>query len=348
MQILPVVMDKNYNRIAVIDSYKTLIWTTRYYTHGDFEISIGLSAEMVRILAIGNYIVRDDDDNVGIIEKVDVKITSTNEQLLIVSGRFLTQILARRIIADQTQVSSTISQAIDTLITDAIINPAVTARKIDNFVLDTYSFTDTIEAQYTGKNLFEVISDLCLQYGLGLKIYFDSSKNFVFKLYKGIDRSIDQDVNPHLIFSNDYDNLINAEYQRDSENLITAVLAAGEGEGDERKTIWAYGDTEPEGLDRYEYYDDSRNTSSNDGEISEQDYYKQLQEDGRSDLTTYETTFAGEVNFNTVKYKVDVDIGDICTIENTDLGINFNARIIEVIESIDATGKYTIIPTFGT
>ena len=99
IQILPVVMDQNFNRIAVIDNYKSLIWTTRYYNHGDFEITIGVSPVTIQLLAVGNYIARDDDDNIGIIEKLDLKITETNEQLLIASGRFLTQILGRRIIA---------------------------------------------------------------------------------------------------------------------------------------------------------------------------------------------------------------------------------------------------------
>ena len=69
---------------------------------------------------------------------------------------------------------------------------------------------------------------------------------------------------------------------------------------------------------------------------------------GRENLTTYETTFAGEVDFTNVVFKEDVNIGDIVTIENTVLGIAFSSRIIEIIESIDASGKYSIIPTFGS
>ena len=346
-QILPVAMDQNFNRIGVIDNYKTLIWSSRYYEHGDFEISIGVSTNTIALLAVGNFIVRDDDENVGIVEKLEVKITETNEQLLIASGRFLTQILGRRIIAQQTQVNGTIAAAINKLITDAIINPTIPERKISNFILGEYTTTATIEAQFTGKNLYTVISDLCLQYGLGFKITLNDSNEFVFEIYEGVDRSYDQDVNPYFVFSDQYDNLINAEYVKNAKNLVTAVLAAGEGEGLDRKTIWVTNEANPQGLNRFELYDDSRNTSSNAGEISEAEYMQQLAEAGRQNLTTYETTFAGEIDFSNVGYKTLINLGDICTIENTKLGTAFSARIIEIIESVDESGKYSVIPTFG-
>ena len=345
--IYPIVMDSQFNRIALIEGYQSLIWTTRYYDHGDFQLTTAVTAELLELLRIGNYIVRDDDENVGIIEKIDVRISETNEQVLTASGRFLTAILARRIIAEQTQVDSRVDTAVNKLITDAIISPDIPERAISNFKLGTYSIDDTIEAQYTGKNLYEVISAIALQYGIGFKIILDDNNDFVFSLYRGEDRSYNQSSNPYVIFSNVYDNLINAEYQRDATNYVTAVLAAGEGEGADRKTIWVQNSEEPTGLNRFEYYDDSRNISSNDGEISETDYYNQLAEAGRASLTTYLTKFAGEVNFSNLEYKQDVDIGDICVIEDTDLGVSINARIIEIIESIDESGKYSIIPTFG-
>ena len=347
-QILPVVMDTNFNRLAVLDSYKSLIWSTRYYSHGDFEIQIAANAENVALLTTGNYIVRDDDENVGIIEKVDLTISETNEILMKVSGRFLTAILDRRIVAVQTQLTGNVSNAIVKLINDAIISPDIEAREISNFIIDPYTIASYIDVQYTGKDLYTIISDLALQYHFGFKITLNESNQFVFKLYEGADRSYNQDTNPYVIFSDEYENLINAEFQKDTKGIVTAVLAAGEGEGLDRKTIWVENDNAPTGINRYELYDDSRNTSSNEGEIPEADYYKQLAESGRASLTTYESTFAGQVNFTAIKFKEDVNIGDIVTIESKTLGYMLAARIIEVIESIDSSGAYSVIPTFGS
>lgn len=347
-EILPIISDQNFIRLGAIDNYKSLIWTSRYYEHGDFEIVTGVSAKNIAMFKVGNYVTREDDDNVGIIESVGVDITEEDEETLIIYGRFSTQILGRRIIANQTQVNGRVSDAIYHLINDAIINPTITQRKIDNFILGDYTNPNKISAQFTGKNLYAVISDICLQYGLGLKVTLNDNNEFVFQLYEGVDRSYDQTENPYMVFSDTYDNLLNAQYQKNAQNLITNVLAAGEGEGDARKMIWVSNEADPTGLERYEFFDDSRNISSNDGEIPESEYMNQLAEAGKENLSSYETKFAGQVDFNNVRFKEDINLGDICTIENSKLGKSFNTRIIEVIESVDESGKYSIIPTFGT
>lgn len=345
--ILPIVADTNFIKLGVVDDYISLIWTTRYYEHGDFQIEVPITEENVTMLAIGNYILRNDDPNVGIIEKVDLVYSSSSKRVLTIYGRFATQLLGRRIVAEQTVVSGAISSCINKLIEDAITNPAINARKISNFVIDDYTIATTIEAQYTGKNLYDIISELAKQYKFGFRITLNDDNEFVFTCYEGEDRSYNQNVNPYVIFSDEYDNLINSEYQRDASGIITDVLAAGEGEGDQRRTIWVTNNEAPTGINRYEYYDDSRNTSSNEGEISDQEYLEQLAEDGRMDLTTYTVTFAGECDSTNIHFGVDVNVGDLVTIENSILGLTSTVRIIELIESVSATGAYSIIPTFG-
>ena len=345
--IMPIILGKNFNMLGLIDDYKSLIWTTRYYDHGDFELVVNITPQTYMYCNKGVYITRQDDENVGILEKVEAKITETNEQVFVITGRFLTRILALRIIAEQTQVNGTVAQAINKLITDAIISPTIPERQISNFTLGSYTTQATIEAQFTGKNLYTVIHDICVQYGLGFKVTLNSDNQFVFSLYQGIDRSFNQQENPHVIFSDTYDNLLNAEFVIDFTNTINAVLAAGEGEGLQRKTVWVTTASNPSGLNRYEYYDDSRNTSSNEGEISDEEYMAQLAEIGRENFTPYEMTLGGEVNFTSVNFKTDVNIGDIVSIATSKIDLFINARIIEVIESIDENGKYSIIPTFG-
>jgi len=346
-QIMPIILDKNFNRLGIVDDYKSLIWTTRYNDHGDFELVVNISTKNFEYCNKGMYVMRDDDENVGVIEKIEAKMTDTDEQIFIFSGRFLTWILTLRIIAEQTQVNSSVAAAINKLINENIISPSIASRAISNFILGTYSTTETIEAQFTGKELYTVIHDICVQYKLGFKITLNASNKFVFMLYKGVDRSATQSDNPHMIFSDLYDNLLNFDFVIDYTNTVNAVLAAGEGEGDQRKTIWVETDNSPSGLDRFEFYDDSRNTSSNEGEISEADYMAQLAEIGRENFTPYTRTLGGDVNFSSVTFKIDVNVGDIITIYNSRLGFSYNARIIEVIESIDESGKYTVIPTFG-
>ena len=46
-----------------------------------------------------------------------------------------------------------------------------------------------ITAQFTGDNLYDVISEICRLTGLGFKVTLNDKKQFVFKLYAGADRT---------------------------------------------------------------------------------------------------------------------------------------------------------------
>lgn len=64
-------------------------------------------------------------------------------------------------------------------------------------------------------------------------------------------------------------------------------------------------------------------------------------------VTNVLTAFEGNVFFDNIVYRKDVNVGDIVTIENKKWGIYVNTRIIEVIESVNEAGEYEVIPTFG-
>ena len=344
-KMIPVVMNTSFERLAVIDYYSSFIWSTRYYSVGDFELCVDVTQENISLFQKDYFIVRDDDEHVGIIEDIKIQKNSDDQELLIVSGRFLSAILARRIIAVQTTVSGTISACINTLINQNVVNPSIAARKISNFTIGSHSITETLDAQYTGKNLLETISTIAETYGIGFKTTLNSNNQFVFQLFKGVDRTYDQSVNPWVIFSDKYDNLLSSEYEENYMDIATAVLVAGEGEGLERKTIWVTdGST---GLARHELYKDQRQLQSDDGEITDAEYTKLMQESGKESLTKYTSAFTGTVYFDNVKFKEDINIGDLCVIENSRWGIYLNTRLVEVIESTNEAGEYSIEPTFG-
>lgn len=344
-EMLPIVMNHQFERLAVIDDYTSFIWTTRYYTCGDFQLCVGVNAKNMTLFKQDYFILREDDNNVGIIETILIQRNDDGVETLIVSGRFLAALLARRIIGSQTTVSGKISACVNTLLMDNIIDPEIAARKINNFVLGSYDIATTMKAQYTGKNLLDTIADICETYGLGFKVTLNSNNQFVFSLFSGADRTYDQSVNPWVIFSDQYDNLLSSEYEENYENIATAVLVAGEGQGLDRRTLWVTnGET---GLDRHEVFKDQRNIQSDGGEISDAEYTELLEEAGQESLTRYTSAFTGTVYFDNIKYKEDVNVGDLCVIENKRWGIHFNSRLVEVIESVSETGDYSIMPTFG-
>lgn len=345
-QMIPTILDTSFNRLAIVDDFISFIWTTRYYTCGDFE----LCADIARadILTIGNYVQRQNDNHVGIIEAVKYQMTEEYQEMIIVSGRLLPSILARRVISSQTQVSGRVAECIRALINENAISPAVNARRISGLTFASHvTTTETMDAQYTGENLLSTVSSICKTYGIGFDCTLGNNNSFDFALYEGVDRSYNQSANPYVIFSDKYDNLLSSEYNEDYNNYVTDVLVGGEGEGVNRTMIWAAKDTKS-GLNRYESFLDAQNAVTNDNIITQQTYEKQLEGLGLEQVTEYTTAFSGEVDFTGVELGIDIDVGDICTIENERWKMFINSRLVEAIESIGESGTYSAVPTFGT
>ncbi len=343
--MLPIILNKTFEKLAAVDDYNSFIWTSRYYTTGDFELCVDASVKNMNLFKKDYYVLREDDDNVGIIEKVKIQRNEDGREIMIVSGRFAQSILARRIISPQINVAGKVSGCIEALIYNNLIDPINFQRRINFLTIDPVDINIQMKAQFTGDNLMEAVSKICETYGIGFKVYLNRYV-FRFKLYQGKDRTYNQNVNPWVIFSDKYDNLLSSEYEENYQNMANAVWVAGEGEGLDRKNVWVT-DGYANGMNRHEIYNDRRDLQSNDGEISPSEYEHLMEESGKENLTKYTTAFTGTVYFDNIKYKEDVNLGDLCVIENSRWGIYLNSRLVEVIESVNEAGEYSIIPTFG-
>lgn len=257
------VLNKNLDAIAVIDVYESFIWTDRYYRYGDFELYAPMSNNIFDILQKDFYLQRRGTDRLMIIE--DRKSNSDTEEgsHITITGRSLESILDRRVIWGQKTFTGNLQNAIQTMLNESIINPSNVNRKISNFIFkpstDSRITSLTLEAQYTGDNLYDVISKLCEERGLGFKVTLNEIKQFVFELYMGIDRSYMQTVNPYVVFSPNFDNIISSNYVETNSSLKNVALVGGEGEGSARRYT-AVGNLT--GLDRREMFVDARDISS--------------------------------------------------------------------------------------
>jgi len=335
--------------IQIIELFTSMIWTTRYYTAGDFELYAPATPELLSTLQRGYYIVRDDDlTQAMIISNFEVKTDIENGDYITITGQSLKSILNRRIIWTQTVINGNVETMARKLVTDNAINPTIAARAISRLVLgDTIGLTGTIEAQYTGDNLGETLTAIGQTYGIGYDVLLDlENKQFKFVLLQGTNRTYAQNSVPRVIFSNEYENLLTTDYKYNSENYKNVALVAGEGEGTARKTATI---GTASGLDRYELFVDARDVSSNEGEISASEYTNLLLERGAQDLaeTIITESIEGEIEPNyTYQLNRDYFLGDLVEVIN-DYGVTMSPRIIEVIECTDTNG-YTCIPTFAT
>lgn len=362
--MLPILLNNKLEKLNIIDTFSSFIWCERYYTHGEFELVFGYKSEYADLLEQAYFVARDDDlRNIGVIEQLKIQLKENGGYIVTLAGRFATCLLERRVIQFQTICTGTVSNICHEVFRTVAgpDNNMLWARVfpyLDDDISD--SFTDTLQIQWTGKTGFEALSDLCKRYSLGTRVHIKRDAvthetRLGLEVFEAKDRSINQSENTKVIFSHKYDNLINAEYIKDVSETVNAVYIAGEGEGGNRKIAlvtttgqWNSPSDYYGTGSRFETFVDARDIQSQteDGTLTTEEYAAQLEARGKLHLAKENVKLSGKVNFNMVEYRQDVDIGDIVTIELAPLNRSFDTRIIEVIESIDSSGAYSITPTF--
>lgn len=337
------ILDSNFNLIAIVDTYQSLIWCKRYNDIGALDLQIEATNENLSIFKEGNYITRNDDETVYRIEAIEVDTNEEKDNSLIIGAYDIKKILNQRIVYNTENYNTTVENVIRGLITNNFISPTNQARKINNFALkEAKGFSERIRTQITYDIVGEKITELCKTYGYGYKITLENGI-FYFDLFKGIDKTNKQNEAPIIIFSPEYDNLVSSKYNLNISDVKNVALVGGEGEGENRKKIELGTAT---GLNRFEMFVDASSISSDEGAISDTEYNQLLTENGKEQLAQFSIfgSFEGVIDTNLYEYKKDFDLGDIVSLEN-EYGIQVDARIIEVIETWDEEG-YTLEPYF--
>ena len=335
--------------VGMLDTYKSLIWNEQYFGYGDLQLIVQATPENLSQLTTGRYLVREDCitsngyTNVMIIENVQVSFSVENGVLMTVTGKSLKNLLSRRIVWQQITLSGEIEDTIRQVILDNVIHPTNKERTITNFILgDEKGFTETADIQLLGENIAEWLQTVCETNAYGWKIDIINNQ-YVFSLYKGTDRTVNQSTVTPVIFSKDFDNLITADNKSSIETYKNSALVIGEERNGEKVTV-GIGDATD--LNRYETKIDGSSVTSNGGIILPPQYDELLIGYGTEELGKLKTqnTVEATIDPNGI-YKLNRDyfLGDLVTLETIQ---NANSRITEIIYSEDENG-ISIVPTFS-
>lgn len=354
------VLDRDFKLVGVVDDYISVIWRPAYYDVGDFELYINATPEAVQLLQKNRYLVRDTDidvDEAGnvtyskvmVIKNITLTTSEEEGDHLTYTGRELKFLLHQRIVWEQTRMRSKVEYGVRRLVRENAIEPTDSKRIIPNLVLGAEAgLAKSMDKQVTGAYLDEAITEICATYGYGWEIFIYNS-SMVFIMYEGVNRSYGQSGRPYVVFSDSFDNILNSEYQMQSEAYANTALIGGEGEGTKR--IYTTVGEDNSGLERYETFTDGSGVSQNVGtedEIPLEEYLQLLQESGREALAEMLITegFSGEViSDGAFKYGVDFYIGDMVTVTNR-YGISKDVMVLSAIESHDESGA-KLIPQFN-
>jgi hypothetical protein len=351
------ILNSAFQKIGVIDTFESLIWTDRYYQAGDFELLTSPTQNILSVLSQGAYGAIKESDHLMIIEDVHIKTDPITGNKLIIKGRGFESTLDRRIIWDPIRFESEpIQYSIFTLLNEHAINPINASRKINDlqfqFSTDPVVLSIQISNQYWGDNLYNAIVDLCFSNNIGLKITLNDQGKYIFKLYSGIDRSYDQVQNPYVVFAPNFENLKNSEYMLSSRLLKTATLIAGEkGVGNAQICI----EVDPSegsvlGLYRKEMFLDAQSVTrvdQNGNPTTDEEYFGHLYQRGLEELSKniIIETFASEVDpTGEFIFGRDFFLGDVLQVAN-EYGYEGKSRVIEVVRCQDGSG-FKIYPIF--
>ena len=357
------VLDKEFNAIAIIDSYKSFIWTDRYDRPGDFEIYTVASTEIQEILKKDYYLQILGSEHTMIIEDFSVETTVDDGNFIKITGRSLESILDRRIVWNMTDIDGPLTTGIYKLLNDAIISPQIADRQISNFIIEDTSDERitalTMDHQYTGDNLLDIVMDMCESNEIGFKIILNDQNQFVFSLFMGTDRSYSQDSLPYVVFMPSFDNVINTTYQETNSGYKNVTLVAGEDRQydvdtdyetlsmDEKEAIRVTRTVgSGTGLYRRELYTDARDIQKEE-EMTEEEYNLKLDQRGTEKLKENQIKRQFDGQYETERmfvYGEDFFMGDVVQVANQ-FGNEAPSRIIEFIWSHSDSGTESY-PTF--
>lgn len=349
-------LDSLWRRVAVIDVWKSLIWTERYKELGDFQLDIVSTPQTRGLLKVGTYLAMSDSFYVMKITSTEDDDSADDERILTVKGSSLEVILNDRVAAKALTDTTTNP---NWTITDA---PAAVMRKIfhDICVTGTLHAADIIPFVTEGtflpaSTIAEPIDPITVEieptsvlaaikavsdvWNIGFRLlrHYDTSRLY-WTVYTGSDRTSSQTTLPAVIFSPELDNLQNTKELISIDgaaNVAYVFSPAGFQE------VYPVGvDPEVEGFDRHVMVVNATDITVDDYDTPEKVAAALIQKgnEALSGVQTYQA-FDGEISQHSrYKYGRDFFLGDIVEQRNDD-GVANNMRVTEQIFVSDEQGE---------
>lgn len=208
MKIEPlIIMDTDFIKQGLVEN-GDIIWHEKFYEMGEFEIFAPATDKNLTLLQKNYYVLREDSDYVGIIEKIEVTASAEEGDYITVTGYFAENLLNRRVVCKQTQLNSTLEKGCRSLIDTNFINPTDSKRKVGiisytNFNQDLTSIK--IEKQITGTAVGEAIAKMCKTKSVGFKMPLQVGKITYYRNIK-----VGDDLSGKTVYFECPDNLVSS------------------------------------------------------------------------------------------------------------------------------------------
>lgn len=353
MELNLYVFNSSITPLGVVDVVTGLTWEERFADAGVFELWCPLNDQNVELLKEGNLL-WIGGESAGVIEFLELSSDSEGTETLHVQGRLAESYLDYRTVYPTVSATTKVSTFLRKVVSDNVVNPTETARKISSVVLASAQAVlgGTISHQKTGDTVLLEVSELCQANGLGFRLQFlPKERQFVFRVYQGLDRRLEQEVNSPVLFSSDLDDILESSYSHNTSEWRNFAYVAGEDSGTSRR-VQTVGSAS--GVNRRELFVDARDLQSTNDDgtsISVSEYNSMLTERGKTSLEEYKDieTFSATIRTFGVTgyiYGKDFTLGDTVTVYDSRLKIRTDAIVTAVTRTFDESGEQLDI-TFG-
>lgn len=337
------ILDKDINLLGEIDNYQEFKLTRKFFNLSTFEMKISANSLHVPKLVKNNLILLGKDYNkVCIILHREFDGIEGKTDTLVVKGVSLQGLINRRLIVPAAgtayeSCSGKQESIIKHFVNKNCINPINIKRKINRLAIaedKLRGLDDSWRSSYD--NLSDKIGEISEYAGLGWNVVLDKeSKKFIFDVIQGKDLSINQNLNPPVIFRSDFNNIAKRHYIESIINSKNSIYVGAK--EDETKLVLNFGEVED--FERMEVF----SSITSDDPVD-------LNQEGKVKLKEFEELKSFELEINPTKtfiYEKDYNLGDIVTIQDRSLKVTMDSRIVEV-EEVHSKSGVKIKIVFGT
>jgi hypothetical protein len=333
--------NNTFKRIAVIDDYNEISFSRKMYEAGEFTITINQNIPNAKLFEIGTFVQFGSDKyDIGEINNITTPIGAEGKgsQNLVITGYDLRYLFKRRVIKNcnangKWEMTAKGEIVMRSLIQDQCGTNAEAKRHlpIENVIPES---EDAIGKEFSisesFSNLYDVLVTIATQSETGWRIRFEGG-TMTLEFYEG------EDLSASVFFSTEFDSLQDGEFNETTDAYSNTVYIGGKGQGDQRD-IYEGEDGNPEGMDRFESWDD-QSSLTNEIEYTNEALSMLAQ---YGDITTVQGTALAK---NPYIYKENYNVGDIIKISFS--GKSARTRVLSVTEHWSGRGQYAIDFEFG-
>ena len=335
-------VNSEFKLIAIVDDYQECSFEHKLFEAGQFTITINYNIPNAQLFERGLWVQFGNKPfNFGEISNISDSIGEQGKasQTRVITGYDARRIFSRRVIKSLNNNNTWSLTAkgelcIRQLVADQCGANAEEKRKLpvinvipENPIGAEYSVSESFT------NLYETLVTIATQSKIGWRVVFDG-ENLTLECYEGTDR------HSTVQFSTEFDSLSNGQFTDSSDSFTNAVYVGGKGSGEDRDIYEGEQEIEgatPEGLDRYESWDNQSSMTTE----------KEYEAEAKSILSQYGQTLQvsgqGLVQCPYI-YGEQYDVGDIITIEFS--GKSAQVQILSVSEHWKR-GNYALQFEFG-